>query len=293
MTTFGDMVFQMGGIPVGPELLMTVDKVWFVDGVSGSDDNDGLSWDKAVKTIAKAITKNNATINWSYTPKRYNAIFIKPGVYAENITSLPYYCHVIGGGIRGTDTAVEIHPTTGACMAGTGLGLHLKNIWFEVNEAVPCLDFGICNNSLIEDCTFANGAAVAATGIDTENCTHLEVRNCSFESGQTTILAYGFYFRGGANKYAHNVRIHDNVIFASTAGIYIQDTCTASQFAAYRNMIGPGDCAKGVDDNNGGSYLFGNLITGVDAIEHANSTTQCIGNSVSNNGTGAKETANS
>ena len=291
MTTFGDQVFQFGGVPVGGgDWLLGVANTYFVDVQSGNDGNIGDNWNNALATIARAITLSNATIDWSATPKRYNAILIAPGVYPEALTTLPYYCHVIGMGIRGTDTAAEIHPVTGSVMAGTGLGLHLQNLRLETNEALPILDFGICNNTIIEDCTFTNGAAVAATGIDTENCTHLTVQRCSFESGQTTGLAYGFYFRGGANKFAHNVRIQYNKVLTETAGIWIENTCTASQC-----VIGPGNFiarpVKGIDDNSGQSYVFDNFIcASSDAIEHANSASHCVGNYVINDATGAVET---
>ncbi len=288
MTTYGDRLKHMGGVPVDLSMIMSSAlAVYFVDGDNGADTNLGDSWEQAYETIDKAREVNNATIDWSATPKRYNVIFIAPGVYPEEL-SFPYYCHVIGTGIRGTDTATEIHPVTGSCFAGTMLGTHLLNLRLEVNDAVPCLDVGICNNSKIEHCTFTNGAAVAATAIDTENCSHLTVCHCSVESGMGTGMGYGFYFRGGADKYAHNVRIHDNVIFCDVAGIWIQNTCTPSQFAAYRNLIARP--VKGIDDNSGMSYLFDNYISASsDAIEHANSASQCVGNHVINNVTGAVE----
>jgi len=278
-------LFHMGGTPVGMDF-PGAENFYYVDN-NGSDNNDGSSWDSAKATIQAAITLSNATIDWSTTPDRYNVIYIAPGVYAENLTPA-YYCHLVGTGIRGTDTMAEIHPATGSCITGTFLGTHLYNLWLEVNTAVPCLDIGICNNSLIEFCTFTNGAAVAATAVDTDNCTHLTMRYCSVESGQSTGMAYGLYHRGGDEKYAHNCRIHDNVIHCTTAGIWIQDTCTASQYTAWNNLIARP--TKGIDDNNGTSYLYNNYITATsDAIEHANSATQCIGNHVINNATGAVE----
>ncbi len=56
MTTFGDMVFQMGGVPVlsgipfGPN-----SKVFFVDPVNGDDDNNGLSPKYAFAGIEEAL----------------------------------------------------------------------------------------------------------------------------------------------------------------------------------------------------------------------------------------------
>lgn len=262
--------------------------VYFVDPTNGSDSNDGLSWGTALATYTAARTLNNATVDWAKTPKLYNAILLAPGVYDTASMAFPYYCHVIGCGIPGTDTAAEFN-TALACLTGTMLGCGLHNLRFETAAAGPCLDVGICNNSIIEDCEFANSDAVGATALDTENCTHLIFRRNKVGSGMTTGMAYGIYARGGADKYFHNCEVYENTIFASTAGIFIQDTCTASQARIWNNRIGPAACLKGIDDNNGGSYCFGNQITAVDAIEHANSGTQCVGNLVINNGTGAHE----
>lgn len=289
MTTYDDMVYSLGGVPNVGGLLLGVDKVYFVDNVNGDDGNDGLSIEAQKKTIQSAITASNATINWSYTPKKYNAILVKPGVYDENLTPA-YYCKIIGTGVYGTDTMAEIHPTTGVCITGTFLGLILWNLHFEVNEAVDCLDTGICNNSEVAYCTFASGAAVTANGLTTENCTHLHFHHNSIESGYQT-FGYGLYFGGGSDKFAHNIRVHDNVIFAATAGIYIHDNCTASQA-----VIGPNNVISrpttGIYDGNGTSTIVGNYITaGTDAISHANTTSMCIGNYVINNVTAALESA--
>jgi len=268
---------------------------YFVGGSYASDGNDGKSWNQAFATIQAAITASNATINWSATPKFYNTIFVKPAVYAENLTPC-YYCHIVGLGVRGTDTAVEIHPATGSAITGTFLGTGLFNLRLEGNSAsTPILDLGICNNSYIRDCEFALGANVAGVAaIDTDNCTHLVVENCDFTSGQLQNLAYAAYHRGGADKYAHNVRYLNNRIWAKTAGIWIQDTCTASQCLIQGNQIWIDAGGKGIDDNNGVSLVIGNWITGgagADAIEHAGGAGFTTGNWVNIAGTAAFETA--
>jgi hypothetical protein len=277
-------------------LFAGVDDVWYVD--SNNDgtgvSTDGLTWDTAFATVQEAITAHNATIDWTATPMRYGCIFVAPGVYDENLTP-PYYCYVIGGGVRGTDTSAEIHPTTGSCLTGTLLGTVLINLRFETNEAVDCLNIGICNNSEIAHCVFTNGAAVAATALSTDNCTHLHFHHNYVESGQTTGMAHGLYFQGGSNKYAHNIHVHDNSIITSTTGVYIASNCTASEA-----RIGPnnfirctGAGSKGVDDNGGVTLVYGNWISAIDAIEHGGGAAYTVGNSVVNDGTGAKEAANS
>jgi hypothetical protein len=61
MTTFGDQLYQYGGTPVGG--LFTTGKVWFVKPSTGSDGNTGKRPDRAVKTLAKAITLASADKN--------------------------------------------------------------------------------------------------------------------------------------------------------------------------------------------------------------------------------------
>jgi hypothetical protein len=267
--------------------------IWYVDS-NMSATGDGYSWDTAFLTVQEAITAHNALIDWSATPMRYGVIFVAPGVYAENLTP-PYYCYVIGTGIRGTDTSAEIHPATGVCVTGTLLGTIFYNLWFEVNEAVDCLDIGICNNSEVAGCVFTNGAAVAATALSTDNCTHLHFHHNYVQSGQTTGMKHGLYFQGGDNKYAHNIHVHDNSIVTTDTGVYIAAGCTASEARiGPNNMIRcSGVASIGVDDNNGTSIVYGNWIRAVDAIEHEGGASYTIGNSVVNDGTGAKEAANS
>lgn len=290
LDVFGNMFAPNLGFP------LPLGTVYYVSANDGSDSlYDGLSPDEPKATIQAAITLSNATIDWSATPKKYNFIIVEPGVYAENLTP-PYYCAIIGAGVRGTDTAAEIHPTTGSAITGTFLGTVLYNLRLEGDVAsTPILNLGVCNNSLIQSCEFSAGANVAGiAAIDTDNCTHLVVRDCDFTSGQLTNLGYAGYHRGGANKFAHNVRWLNNRIWAATAGIWIQNTCTATQALAMGNMIVMDASGKGIDDNNGGMRCVGNFImTGAsgDAIEHAGGAAFTTFNQVNVNGTAAQETA--
>jgi len=277
-------------------LLMPAKTTYFVDPQKGDDTaHDGKSWDAPKATIQAAITASNAEIDWSATPKRFNRIYVAPGVYAENLTP-PYYCQIVGTGIRGTDTETEIHPTSGSCFTGTFLGTHLFNLRMEVMaQDDEILDLGICNNSRIKSCVFALGANVSGVvGIDTENCTHLWVEDCDFESGQLQDMAYAIYHRGGADKFAHNCRYLRNRMWVQTCGIWIQDTCTASQSLAQKNFIKVAGTGKGIDDNNGNLYCVENDIVVVgagDAIEHAGGAGFTLRNHTLVNGSYALETA--
>lgn len=268
---------------------------YYVSKNDGSDSNAGTSRDAPLLTIQAAITKANALIDWGATPMKRQVIWVEPQVYAENLTPA-YYCDIVGMGIRGTDQMAEIHPSTGSVMTGTLLGLACYNLQFEVDEAsAEIFDIGICNNSKFQSCTFALGANVAGVvAIDTDNCTHLIVDDCDFESGQLQDMAYAFYHRGGADKYAHNVRYTNNRIFAQTCGIYIDAQCTDTEALFQKNFIHVPGTGKGIDDNNGGSFCVENdiVIDGAgDAIEHAGGAGHTLRNHTLVNGVYALETA--
>jgi len=272
----------------------TVGIVYYVDKThpDASDNNDGTNPLAPKETIASAIAANNATIDWAVFggTKPYNYIYVGVGAYAEALVSLPHYCHVIGTGILGTDGATEIHPAAGAALAGTQINGRWSNIWFETETAVPVIDFATCNNVLIEGCAIVKGiAGLATVGIQTDNASHLQVVNSIFCSGVADI-GIGLQFLGGANKYAHCVRIVGNTIYAVTTGIDIPNNCTASGALIAQNIIARP--TTGISDLNGGSWVVDNWISaGTDAINHAASATHCIANHVLDNAVGAVEAA--
>jgi hypothetical protein len=198
------------------------------------DANDGTDPLEPKLTIASAITASNATIDWTQDAYPYNWIFVAPGAYAEALTSLPHYCHVIGTGVLGTDGATEIHPAAGSAIAGTQINCRWSNIWFECETAVPVIDFNIANNVMLDGCAIVRGIAGLATmGVQTNNTSHLQVSNSIFCSGVAD-LPIGLQFLGGANRFAHCVRIVGNTIYAATTGIDIPANCTASGAKPYR-----------------------------------------------------------
>ena len=268
--------------------------VYYVDKnhSEANDNNDGTDPRAPKATIASAITASNATISWTDDAYPYNWIFIAPGVYAEALTALPHYCHVVGTGVLGTDGATEIHPAAGSAIAGTQIDARWCNIWFESETAVPVIDFNICNNVIVENCAIQRGVAGLATiGIDFSNASHVQIYNNIFGSG-VAALPTGINFAGGGGIFAHQVRIIGNIINCATTGINIPLTCTASGAVIAQNLI-CGRPVTGIQDLNGGSYCFDNWVTAsVDGISHLNLATNCIANHVIDAAVGTVEAAN-
>jgi len=263
--------------------------VYYVDKTNpdANNANDGTDPRYPKLTIQSAINAHNALINWvdAFGGLRpFSTIYIGPGEYVENLTPA-YFCHIIGLGQLGTDTATEVHPVTGSALAGTGLGLHLCNIKFESETAVPVIDFGICNNTIIEHCEITKGIAGLATiGIEFDNASHVRIIGNDFLSGVAD-FATGLRFNGGANKFAHQVRVIGNVIYAATTGIHIAADCTASGMLIAKNTIARP--TTGINDLSALSYCVENWVSaGTNAIVHAASATRCIANHVIDNAVG-------
>lgn len=132
---------------------------WFVDGKNGSDSNDGKTPDTPLDTIAAAITKANAAISWSNTPwGPRQTILIAPGLYAENLTALPYGCNLIGLGdafdLNG-ERGVTIKPASGYPVAVTScINTRIQNICFESPDTSACFRVQNLNRCVIEHCVF-------------------------------------------------------------------------------------------------------------------------------------------
>jgi len=88
MTTVGDMLYQLGGVPVSAEF--TTGSVFFVDSTTGSNSNDGKSPDTAFATLDFAI--GNCTASKS------DIIYLMPG-HAETTTAIAV--DVIGITVKG------------------------------------------------------------------------------------------------------------------------------------------------------------------------------------------------
>jgi len=262
--------------------------VWYVDGshASANDGYEGTDPDEPLLTIQAAITKSNATVDWAATPPYYgfNTIIVSPGVYAENLTPA-FYCRIIGLGLAtGGDVCVNVEPTTGSPMAGTGLALHLVNIRFTCNTAVPVLDFAVFNSCVIENCMIVDGnPGLATVGLDMT------------DGGGSMIIGSRFVYT--SNPLTIGIRSTGDFfdckvigceIRAVTTGIDLSGAALVGNSLLAHNYIAKP--ATGIDDSVvGGSLVVDNWITATDAISHADAD-MTIANHVVNGAVGAVET---
>lgn len=264
MTTFGDQVYQFGGVPVGnlPNIF-SESNYYFVDKATGLAGNSGRSVKEPLDTIAAAITLMNARIDWAASPwSRNDVLVIGPGKYDETLTSLPYGCTIIGLGdpfdLNG-ERGVTIYSSTGSAFDGTSvINMGLHNLAFEGTGANPVFEVDNFNRNVVSNCLFAGN-----TGDTTTNCfevvkdmTGNRITNCVFHRGDVGI----YVNTDNANsKQASGNIIEDCYVTGCTAkGIYFEANTVPSFTVINRCVVGDGSTtlALGLDDDTDAVGVF-------------------------------------
>lgn len=176
MSIAPDMLFEFGGAPVGrpveetPRYQLNRSGVYFVDGLNGSDSNDGKTREGAFATIATGVSAINDAISWSATPwATSEVLYIAPGVYAENLTALPYGGTVVGLGdafdLNG-QRGVTIKPASGSPFDATSvINCRLRNVCFESPDTSVIFQADNFNRNIFVDVLFSGlpGASPTTT----------------------------------------------------------------------------------------------------------------------------------
>lgn len=264
MTTFGDGVYQWGGVPVGgfPNIF-SESKYFFVDMATGLDGNTGERQDEPKATIAAAITLMSNRINWSNSPwSRNDVLIIGPGKYDETLTSLPYGCTVIGSGdsydLNGEASTV-IYSSTGSAFDGTSvINMNLINLCFQGTGANPVFEVDNFNRSTVRHCHFAGPTDDSGTNAFevVKDMTGNRISDCVFHR-----CATGIYINtdNASQKQASGNIIEDcYVTGCTTSGIYFDGNTVPSFTVINRCNVGDGSTtlALGLDDDSDGVGVF-------------------------------------
>jgi len=276
------------GIPIyGDSVRDTSGTTFFVDGNSGSDQNKGLSWDDALKTIARACALSTLDIargadRWA----RRNTIFIAGDRFVESLTVGAEKTDIIGVGscdnkpmavIKG----VHVFDTT------VYQGMRFINVGFENSAAGIMVD--IPNEQIGMEfigCVFDGRAvATATTGIRAAGVDYLKIKGCKFTGLFTTaaISLLAGEFRG--------IEIVDNYIESGAIGLSVASsvTCATQQGLVARNYF---DTVTQVVADASDKFMYvGNrgITDAVNsaALTHGIAATQAIDNEFSTSSGGA------
>jgi len=277
MTTFGDMVYQFGGVPIGGGLPLFIgnDSInyYFVDVTNGKSSNSGLRPDQALNTIAAAVTKVNARIGWSNTRWSTNdVIVVAPGVYAENLTALPYGATLWGlgdafdlDGQRG----VTIKPASGSPVDVTScINMRIHNICFHAptdSGTEVLFQADNFNRNVVTDCVFtgvAGGSPTTVKGLEiVKDMTGNWIKNCVVQ-----VVRNGIYVvtdNANSKQASGNIIESCYVRGADQTGIYFDANCVPSYTQINNCIIGDGatTLALGLDDNTGVVNVTNTMFT--------------------------------
>ncbi len=164
-------LFQFNSRPVGGVGGYPADypgRVYFVNNITGSSSNDGLSWEFAMDEPSTAITASAAYLAAQDSGNEYirNIIYIQGTSTAYSaLTELPSYCDMIGLGAYpgGDGTGIVVIKGTGADGAvgqsGGVRGLYISNIQFATSGAFWAMDLVKMFRSEITGCAFMGSTA--------------------------------------------------------------------------------------------------------------------------------------
>jgi len=231
--------------------------VYYVEGNAGNDNNDGLSWDKAFKTLATALAASHANIaansrGWAAR----NTIYIKGDTLDEDLTKLAQKTDIIGVGSCDDQPRARI---TGTHIIPDGdtvsyMGCRFFNVEFVDDGATsnitmtnqPGIEFHNCRFT----CQAAGTLAITAT-----SCHRLVINQCEFLP-----MTDGTYFATAAIKIAgttiYGLQIKDSFIVGAI-GIDCDSTNVFSNLIKGNIIIAT---TLGIDDESDDLVIVDNKI---------------------------------
>ena len=272
--------------------------IFYVNNITGSTTNDGLSWAFPKAQISQAIAAAEAgrpSVRAGSNDFVRNIIFVQGTSTAYTVlTALPNYCDIIGVGAdpRGNGSGIaRLTSTTGVNTTDDSItagvrGLRLYNLQFGGSGTGWGLSCTTLFRSVIENCAFVNkttGGILLTTGGGNE------IRNCHI-GGDTSYPAIGLQM-GNSGGNANQCLVEDNFIYGSTTGVsvsaYLCDHTVFRNNTIYGGTTGLSDtCTDSTLAAN--AFYSGNFLLGGSAAYSItnNGAKRCTANRCNSNGTG-------
>jgi len=283
-----DPVTRSLGVYVDGALTMsfppTPGRTYFVNNITGSSTNDGLSWGTAMDEVSTAITASETyrelggvESGSAVTTNDYvrNTIMVQGTATAyTGLTDLGEHYNLIGLGVPSDGIGGTIWNTTeligmarlGADAGSTGgmydvdgeySGVYVSNIHFQTGGTYPAFGVDELFQCKFEDCGFFYAITTALPSPDSwfevySAITGMIMNRCACGSnaGVTDRPQYGFHVVTGADRFTHS-RMRDCQWTGSTAAFMVAATVLYGQ----GTIIGP--------DNFFGSFGHGICTCGI------------------------------
>lgn len=272
-------------------------RTYYVNNITGSASNGGLSWNNAMDTAATAVTASEAYRDIQTSSNRYirNTIIIQgtATAYAE-LSDPGEHINFVGLGDNMLGNASGI-ARIGADSGGDTGGLvctaemrgdYFYNIQFQAGGNDYCVYLTKAYRSTFEYCGFfTNGDPVTAPTAGfhaNDTCGGLHIKDCHWgnASGYLAAPVYGIYLNG---THWHICLVEGCHIAGNTAAVFVKSTCVNTWGSVFKdNYIGQpssGGCTIGIDDNSttGHIVFMNNFIDASDPIEVSDDNTRFIG----------------
>jgi len=219
MTTFGDQVFQFGGVPVSPDYGGCWGNHYFVDGTDGAEHQGGKKPSEALQTVAQALSAagNYDTIVLKHGNMGFNEDSLEISKTALRLTG----CQPHGGCIYGS----YIYSNAGNLLTVTANGVEISNMSFlAYGDTYNCIKWAdetptITYQGYLHDCGFM-GSDVGEHGVYMAHggeAGQLVIERCNFQGFATACIAADGSFN----------MIKDSFFDVMTAKVGIQVVATA------------------------------------------------------------------
>lgn len=228
---------------------------YFVDNNSGSDSNDGSTWEKAFKTLAKAVTISNLDIargsdRWA----RRNTIYYCADTETADLVAFPNKCDVIGCGSYDANTKPGITGNHVPVNSGN-YGTRFINIWFKAPaDASPVVTLASTTSGCqFIGCTFS-ATATTTIGIQATASPFLKVYGCRFEGAWVTAAISIAAGEAGGTEIVGN-----DILQSAAVGILVNASTTSSWTSVIKdNLIQCGTIT--IDENSDLFYIVNNRL---------------------------------
>lgn len=299
---FSHIEVAPGGASYGFGSYNTLGRTYFVNNITGSATNDGLTWDRAMAQPSTAITASETyrQDRGSVTTNDYirNTIVIQgTGTAYTQLTALPNYCDVIGlgGDPRGNGTGIaRIGPDvdTGTTEvdgvnAGECRGSNFYNLQFQACSGKAAFDCDKMYRCRIENCAFMGnndcadpsvGLLLGTTGTASFGASGLVVKDCHWGSAAATDFVIGISIAG---THFHNCLV-ENCHIVGVTGAVVAAGCVSSWNSMFKDNVfatGYQEQTASIDDNStSGFIVYVRNYYQVKFTLAADAATRCFGN---------------
>lgn len=283
----------------------TPGRTYFVNNITGSSTNDGLSWGTAMDEVSTAVTASETyrqlggvESGSAVTTNDYvrNTIIVQgTGTAYTKITALPLYCDLVGLGAdaRGTGAGIarigsDTVTEAGCTCTDTVRGLNVYNIQFQGGASNYCFTIENMYRSTFTNCSFmtpgvATGQPTAAfhSSVNSGSLVfdHCHIGGTSCSLGTEPAIGMKIAGTGWTNC------LVENCFIAGIAGVTVGSTVLSSWGSMFKNnFIGQSGqtCLIGVNDDctsgNEGIIYAGNYFYAATCLDLEFGANRAIGN---------------